>query len=594
MKLIVPHMGELQPADARLVRLAQFLGISCEPIHLDMQVQQRAQHIEKKAPDKNSCLIINPQVLREWVGGDVPPVELLSFIVSQFRYVLVHALTLDSFVAHLVAALSGGRLRSVQPIADTGQPYQMSPDSKDFCGPFSGLSFGPINAANDHVLTGSTDDPTVRGLIWIGGQPLMAAVKRDKTKILFLASEDTADVNNEVGQAPLSDYFSRLIPQAMALRHIFGEECWQPCEHHASIVIDDPLLRRDYGYLNFETLLHLMERNNFHTTIAFIPHNYRRNSARIVRMFRENPNRFAICFHGNDHTRSEFASTDTAQINTMLAIAEKRMKMHEQTTGLHCDRVMVFPQGAFSVEAMEVLKSRNFHAAVNTVRHPMGQPVPLTIADLAQPAVLRYGGFPLFLRTSIKGTKSQDVAFNLFFGRPVLIVEHHDVFRRAESLAEMALTINSIAPEIHWSNLEGAVMNSVLRRRTQAGILNIRAYSHVVKITNNRDTVERFSVEWGCSGQCPPIDQVLQDGMPYQSFEVDDSGIRLSVDLAPGNSRRLSVIFRNDFASFPSLGFQWNAKAFLRRRLSEVRDDYVSKNQHLLTLARTLQRRLLN
>jgi hypothetical protein len=592
MKLIVPHMGELQAADARLIRLAQFLGVSCEPLLLDKQVQQRAEYLERAAPDQNSCLVVNPQVMREWVGGDVLPAELVSCLMSRFPHVLVHALTLDPFVAGMIATLSSGRLRSVQPIADAGQPYEISSNSKDFCGPFSGLSFGPINTANDRVLAVSTDDPTVRGLIWIGGRAFMAAVNQNKTEILFLASEDTADVNTEVGNAPLSDYFSRLIPHAMALRHIFGEECWHPSEPHASIIIDDPLLRQDYGYLNFETLLHLMEENNFHTTIAFIPHNYRRNSARIVRMFREHPNHFAICFHGNDHTESEFASTDTALLNTMLGIAEERMKVHEQTTGLRCDRVMVFPHGDFSLEAMEVLKSRNFHAAANTVPHPMGRPVPLTIADLAQPAVLRYGGFPLFIRTYVKETKSQDVAFNLFFGRPVLIVEHHDVFRRAESLAEVASTINSIAPEIRWSNLESAVMNSTLRRRAPDGTFNIRAYSGAVRITNDRDSIERFSVEWSHSGQCP-VEQVLQDGTPYHPFEVDDSGIRLSVDIAPGSSRTLSVVYRNDFAGFGSLGFQWKAKAFLRRRLSEVRDNYVSKNQHLLMLAKTLQRRFL-
>jgi hypothetical protein len=158
----------------------------------------------------------------------------------------------------------------------------------------------------------------------------------------------------------------------------------------------------------------------------------------------------------------------------------------------------------------------------------------------------------------------------------------------------MALTINSIAPEIHWSNLESAVINSILRRRTPDGIFNIRAYSGGVRIANDRDSTERFSVEWSHSGQCPPVEQMLQDGTPYRSFEVDDCGIRLSVDLAPGSSQTLSVVYRNDYASLGSLGFQWKTKAFLRRRLSEVRDNYVSKNRYLMALAQTLQRRLLS
>ena len=68
------------------------------------------------------------------------------------------------------------------------------------------------------------------------------------------------------------------------------------------LIIDDPLLRKDYGFLNFESVLGLMDEYNFHTSIAFIPHNWRRNASGITRMFRERPDRYSICFHGNDHT----------------------------------------------------------------------------------------------------------------------------------------------------------------------------------------------------------------------------------------------------------------------------------------------------
>jgi hypothetical protein len=592
MKLILPHTGELQAADTRLARLAQFLGISWEPLLLDKQVQHHAEYIEKAVPNQACCFVVNPRVIRDWTG-DVLSADLVSCLGSRFPYLLVHGLTTDSFVEGMIAALSGGRLQSAHPVPDRGQLYEIAANSREVCGAFSGLSFGPINSANDRILSVGAADPAIRTLISIGGRPFMALVKRDNTEILFLASEDTADVNAEVGYAPLSDYFSRLIPHAMALRLIFGEECWSPREHHASIIIDDPLLRRNYGFLNFESLLRLMEEYNFYTTIAFIPHNYRRNSQQVLQIFRKNRSRFGICFHGNDHTAAELASTDTSRLNTMIRIAEDRMNAHHRATGLHCDRVMVFPQGDFSVEAMKVLKSRNFSAAVNTVPYPKERPVALTLGELAQPAILRYGGFPLFLRRPIRQTKSQDVAFNLFFGRPVLIVEHHDVFRRPETLVEMALTINSIAPEIHWSNLERAVINSILGRRTPDGIFNIRAYSGVVRIANDRNSMERFSVEWGHSRQCPSVEQVLQDGTPSRSFEVDDCGIRLSVDLAPGSSQTLSVVYRNDYASTGNLGSQWKTKAFLRRRLSEVRDNYVSKNRYLMALAQTLQRRML-
>jgi hypothetical protein len=77
-----------------------------------------------------------------------------------------------------------------------------------------------------------------------------------------VASEGVADVNAEVGNSSLVEYFSRLVPQAMALRYAAGDECWRPSKPLASIIIDDPLLRKSYG-LSFESLLRLAKATQF-------------------------------------------------------------------------------------------------------------------------------------------------------------------------------------------------------------------------------------------------------------------------------------------------------------------------------------------
>jgi hypothetical protein len=592
VKLVVPYIGELRDLDARMVRLAEFLGIPCETLAL-ANVAKHAEFLEKTVSDQCSCFVVNPQVMKEWVGLDGIPADLVAFLLSRFPHLLVHGLRVDTFDTEMVAALSRGRLKSVDAIDGERPVYLIAKDSKHFCEAFSGLSFGPVNPVNDHVFCTNGTDPAVEQLILIGDRPFMAAVKLEGTEILFVASEDVADLNAEVGDAPLAEYFSRLVPHAMALRYAAGDECWRPGKPHASIIIDDPLLRKSYGFLNFESLLRLAEQHNFHTTIAFIPHNFRRNSSQITRLFQENAARLSICFHGNDHTEGEFASTDLTFLNTSLRIAEDRMNLHHQMTGLPCDRVMVFPQGNFSVEAMKVLKSHNFYAAVNTVPHPAEQPVQLTIGELAQPAVLRYGGFPLFLRKYIRQTQSQDIAFNLFFGRPLLIVEHHDAFQRPESLAEIAARINSVASEVQWSNLATVVGNSILTRRASDGTHHVRAYSGTVRISNDSDPIRRYSIEWGDSCDGASIEQVLVDGTPSHSLEIDDAGLRLSVELAPGSSRTFSLVHRNVHATVRKFGLRWNAQAFLRRRLSEVRDNYLSKNRRLLKAAKAFQRRFL-
>jgi hypothetical protein len=592
MKLVVPHTGVLHAADVRLIRLAEFLGAVCEPLCLTKASPRQPECLERVIPEQNSCLVINPQVIREWAGGDAIPKELVSSLALGFRHVLVHAVTLDPFVGDIVAAASGGKFRSVLPIVDEQQSYDISSNSEDICGPFSGLSFGPINAANDRVLAFGTDDSAVRTLICVGGRPYMAVTERGGAETLFLASEDVVDVNTEIGHEPISNYFSRFVPHAMALRYVFGEECWRSRKSHASIIIDDPLLRQDYGYLNFDSLLRLVKEHNFHTAISFIPHNYRRNSARIVRMFRENPDRLSICFHGNDHTEAEFASTDRSLLNGMLAIGEERMEVHARATGLQCDRVMVFPQDNYSVEALEVLKSRNFRAAISSP-NPLGKTLPIRIADLAQPGMLRHGGVPLFTRSFIRDTRSQDIAFNLFFGKPILIGEHHDTFKHPASLLELVEKINSMAPGISWSNLESIVDNSALQSRRADGVMQISAYSSNVLIVNDSASGQPYSIEWDQSGRCFPIEEVLRDGIRLPGAQISDTQVRVLTELHPGAAHMFSVVYLNHHAAVGKTGVVWDARAFLRRRLSEARDNYLSKNQFVLTAAKSLQRRLL-
>jgi hypothetical protein len=62
-KLIVPYTGEMQAADAHLIRLARFLGIHCEPLRLNQQIQEHAEYIERAVPDQNVYFVINPQVM---------------------------------------------------------------------------------------------------------------------------------------------------------------------------------------------------------------------------------------------------------------------------------------------------------------------------------------------------------------------------------------------------------------------------------------------------------------------------------------------------------------------------------------------------
>ncbi|MGA2844793.1 MAG: hypothetical protein ABSF68_05170 [Candidatus Acidiferrales bacterium] len=594
MKLVVPYSADLNISDARLVRLTEFLGGQCELLRVKKGVAFSADFIEEHVADKNSCFIVNPATIREcWLDRSLP-VELASYVTSRFSFVLIHNLSFDPLSAGIVNMFSQGSLGSVHPVKHSGLGYEIGSGHEQVCGAFSGLTFGPVDPSNDRVLTGNPQAGKVRTHIAIGGQPFFASIQRERAEVFFLAGSNVADLGANVDEKPLVEYFSQLLPPAMFIRYAFREECWHPKQHHATVIIDDPLLRKDYGFLNYKRVLALMDEYNFHTSIAFIPHNCRRSSPDITRMFRERPDRFSICFHGNDHTQAEFASEDSGLLNGMLTVAQERMDLHQKKTGIQCDNVMVFPQGNFSRSAMAALKAHNFSAAVNSGPYPRGEDhAGLTLSEFMEPAILKYSGLALFLRKYVGEITLQDIAFHLFFGKPVLIVEHHEIFKDPESLTQLVSRINAFAPEIRWSNLQTAVENSYLRRWRPDGTLQIRAYSSTGGIENDSKNLLRCLVEWPGQGEIP-VERVLLDGAPWPDARTEDEVIRCPFDVPPGGSRKFSVTYRNNFdLSDANRQVRWKVKAFFRRRLSELRDNHLSKSPRLLSAAQALQRSLL-
>lgn len=592
LRLLVPYTDELKQLDARLVRLAEFLGIPYETIAL-ANTAEPAKFLKTTVPDQCSCFTVNARVLNEWLGAHIPA-AVVDFLLSRFKHLVVYGLRESVFDSELIAALSRGRLGAVKAIERKHSAYSVAEDSKGICEAFAGLSFGPVNHDNDRVLSVNRSDDAVRKLISIGEQPLMAVVTDGGAEVVFLASEQIVELDTEVGDDPLAKYFSRFVAYAMALRYMAGEECWRPCEHYASVIIDDPLLRPNYGFLNYGNLLALMKQHKFQTTVAFIPYNCRRSSPATVKVFRENPDHLALCFHGNDHTGAEFASTDASLLNTMLNVAERRMDEHRKRTELDSDRVMVFPQGRFSVKAMEVLRAHNFDAAVNTGSRPMQSDTSLSLGELAQPAVLRFGGFPLFLRKYSARVESADIAFNLFFGKPNFIVEHHDIFQDPSRLIEAVEKINAVGPGISWSSVGDAVSGSMLRRHTSGGLYQIRAYARRIRVSNNSAHRERFSIEWNRAGQEAAFDGVFRNGMRADSFHVDHASVRSLASLEPGTTETFSLAELNPHAVLRGGGLRHSARVYVRRRLSEVRDNFISKNPPLRGLAKTVQQRFLH
>src|SRR5450759_1373492 len=112
VKVVVPYIGELRDLDARMVHLAEFLGIPCETLAL-ATAADRSAFLENTLPEQSSCFVVNPHVMKEWVGPDGIPTDLVAFLLSRFSHLLVHGLHVEAFDSEMVAALSRGSLKSV-------------------------------------------------------------------------------------------------------------------------------------------------------------------------------------------------------------------------------------------------------------------------------------------------------------------------------------------------------------------------------------------------------------------------------------------------------------------------------------------------
>ena len=222
----------------------------------------------------------------------------------------------------------------------------------------------------------------------------------------------------------------------------------------ACLIVDDPLLRPSYGFLDYRKLLDEMRLHGFFTEIAFIPWNYRRSKRDTVRLFSANRDYFALCIHGCNHMWNEFGGTAYNELFALSTTALWRMEQHARLTGLPFDPVMVFPQGLFSAEAMIALRDSGFLAAFNSTLEATDRGSVPSV-EYGHAATMMYGDFPLFLRrypTDRSGFE-EDVAC----GRPILVVAHQNAFKNGyRPMTDFVDWVNGLG-NVRWASLSTIV-----------------------------------------------------------------------------------------------------------------------------------------
>ena len=513
-----------------------------------------------------------------WNG--LPP--LLRGAESVFVFGFDNSQSMRRLLGRLTAR--SGEDCAVRPVAS--RSLTVTATREDVCGVLSGLTVR-LNAADEaHAFDGVRGCDHYSGLIVDDAGDVFFACRHEQVPLLVAAAGPSLDIDEPPRTTffDIRDSFSSVVPLVAFLKHQFPTAVGAPDALGANLIVDDPSLKRRYGFLDFRRVLAAMHRHGFSTTIAFIPWNWWRTRSKTAALFRSDTERFSLTIHGCDHTAHEFGTHSVPILQRKIALALERAERHLRKTGLRVSPIMVFPQGVFSAEAAEALQRSSFMAAVNTDVHPSnGDANPRTeVRELWRPAITKYSGFPIFTRRYMEHGL-ENVAFDALLGKPCLLVAHHEVFKDgASNLIAFVERVNAQIRPI-WSSLENVLRRSYVAHRPADGPAHIEMFAKEMVLYGHSENPQTIVVTRPSSGAA--LSRVTCDGQEIP-WEQQSGRLRFVVNVPAASAVLVRVQHMEaEKVDLPADGLRYRVRVMARRYLSEVRDDYVSRHRYLYTLA---------
>lgn len=373
-----------------------------------------------------------------------------------------------------------------------------------------------------------------------------------------------------------------ILPFIIAIKNSYGERIWHRKFNMANLTIDDPWLREPYGNLSYSALLAEMEKVNFHTTIAFVPWNYKRSESRVVDLFLKNRNRFSICIHGNNHDISEFHDYSKHPLEEQksdIKYALARMEKFKELTGIDYSRVMVFPRGIAPVNTMEYLKKNDFSCSVNSRITPLGSDDAYSIYEVILPALLRYYNFPLLKRYSVASVDRNIIALMMYFEKPILVYTHQELFAdRMGLISDLAGYVNQASSvKLEWTDLARVAEGLYMEKLGKNGMYDIWMLSRKIKIRNDSNKIKKIS-SLNTKEDLANIEKLSIGDKLYNSGINKE--LRTPRVIKPGESLSVELVLKGSIKNIDQneLG-DFSIKNRLIRAISDSRDIYLSRTK---------------
>lgn len=577
---VILHIGSPGPRELRLSRILDFFGVPWKSIDVSKPL-----NTERDLPAYA-------------VFGSIRTVEA-ALSQRQTNDLVLRPTAIYAYADEersLCELALGTLLRETKILIEEAPSGELSVDVSsmppDLTGPMAGVKFLSRLGSKDFVLirVPASEESNFATVISAGGAAIFIRFEHEGVPVHFCASSEMVDIDQPVGPGyyDVKAQFCSAVPLVMFIHFAFRDVAWRPRELGACMIIDDPLLKLQYGFCDFKKLRDLMVENGFTTNIAFIPWNWRRTSATAGKFFGNDPGHFSISIHGCDHTAGEFGTTSPEVLHHRAQLARSRMRNHEARTNIRHDSIMVFPQGVFSSVCPEVLKSNGYLAAVNTETVPVDlQETRTRIRDVWDVAIMAYGAFPIFTRRyAFHGL--ENFAFDLLLGKPCLIVAHHDVFKDGgKRLLDLIQRIAALNCSLHWRPLGDVIRRACRTRFRGENTTDVEMYGNELLLGNPSKEALNVSVQKRRSN-FEVVSEIFSDEEPMK-WTNDAARLYFCDRIDPGHEKRFRIAYETPGAmAYFRRSLRLEASVALRRMFCELRDDYLARNRFLAGTADTL------
>ena len=585
-RLKIVYSSTISEHLAHLGSLAKAIGITAEYVSV-VHPSSLARIVEEM--DRDTHIVLDAASLSDVCKED-DLYRSVAILRTRRLTVLLLTTTAGKGASQFLEILTDGALQGIDPVRESTNVS--FPDT--ICKATGELaSYSYPRRPGGALVLAVRIGMGVETLMTLDGAPAFVRVLVGGATVFVWSTVRIFDVDRPLtAEREFEEALDEYIPAIIFLRLAFGRQCWHNPSNGAGMVIDDPLLRNNYGFISFRQLLESSRQHGYHVTLAFIPWNYWRGHASDAKMFLNYSDCFSVCAHGCDHTNREFRSTDYESLLNKNFIAHQRMERLRQRTGLANEPLMVCPQEQYSLEAMRAFAdSRQFIGLVCTACMPRNLTYPqLRGADLLLPAQDSFFGFPVFKRHYWRDMSV--FAMALFLGKPAILVEHHEFFRKGPAGVDTFVSaLSKLRPDIKWTSLVETVTRTHLRRQVSEGKYELRFFT-------DRFKLERESVapaEYRFIRRIPADTQVSHVTVNgWDTPFIREDGL-LSFEIRTNQPQTIHVELEVPPVrptAMPSPGIKYEVLVALRRGLSEFRDNVIARNRFALRASRLLARAL--